>query len=132
VLDWLSNWPTSDFYLSIRHLAFTATTSPIFDFIASMAAFGVAVLWNFAWNSLWTFRTSADHRHNTVRRLGLYVGFSLGALAVNEAVLFAAGFFMSPLFGQVIGSLVGSVAGFAGNYRYTFAEGESRSYARQG
>jgi len=37
-------------------------------------------------------------------------------------VLFVMGLFLPPLFGQGVGIVAGSVVGFAGNYRVTFAE----------
>ena len=121
-LDAISRSPTLNLYSSLLHFASTRSADPLLDFVASAVAFGGAPLWNFALNSLWTFRTSVGHRHSPARRLGLYFGVSLGSLAINEAVLFVAAFFVSPLFGQGIGIVAGSVVGFAGNYRYTFAE----------
>jgi putative flippase GtrA len=121
-LDAISPGPTFNLYSSLLHFASTTAADPLLDFVASAVAFGVATLWNFALNNLWTFRSAVGHRHSPVRRLGLYFGVSLGSLAINEAVLFVAGFFMPPLFGQGLGIVAGSVVGFAGNYRYTFAE----------
>jgi putative flippase GtrA len=121
-LDAISPGPTLNFYSSLVHFAATTSADPLLDFVASAVAFGGATLWNFTLNNLWTFRTSVGHRHPPIRRLGLYFGVSLGSLAINEAVLFVAVFFVSPLIGQGIGIVAGSVVGFAGNYRYTFAE----------
>jgi putative flippase GtrA len=121
-LDAISPGPMRDLYSGLRHFASTTTADPLLDFVASAVAFGGATLWNFTLNNLWTFRTTVGHRYRPIRRLGLYFGVSLGSLAVNEAVLFVAGFFVSPLLGQGIGIVAGSVVGFAGNYRYTFAE----------
>ncbi len=121
-LDAISPSPTFNLVQSLLHFASTRTVNPVDDFVASAAAFVVATLWNFLFNSLWTFRTSTGHRHPFSHRLGLYYGVSLGSLAVNEAVLYALGFFVPPLIGQAVGIIAGSVVGFAGNYRVTFAE----------
>lgn len=121
-LDALSPSPTFNLVGSLLQFASTRSANPLADFIASAAAFAVATLWNFALNSVWTFRSAAGHRHAFPHRLGLYYGVSLGSLAVNEGVLFVMGLFLPPLFGQALGILAGSVVGFAGNYRVTFAE----------
>jgi len=47
---------------------------------------------------------------------------SLGSLSVNEVVLLVTETFLPPLIGQGIGIITGSVVGFWGNSRYTFAE----------
>jgi putative flippase GtrA len=121
-LDAISPSPTFNLVESLLHFASTRSSDPVANFIASAAAFVVATLWNFTLNNLWTFRTATGHRHPLHHRLGLYYGVSLGSLAVNEVVLFVVAFFLPPLFGQGIGIVAGSVVGFAGNYRVTFAE----------
>jgi putative flippase GtrA len=121
-LDAISPSPTFNLVKSLLHAAFNRGGNPVDFLIASAVAFVVATLWNFSLNNLWTFRTRVGHRHSTRRRLGLYYGVSLGSLAINEVVLFALSFFVPPLLGQAVGIVAGSVAGFAGNYRITFAE----------
>jgi putative flippase GtrA len=89
---------------------------------ASVVAFAVATLWNFTFNSLWTFRSRRGHRHGQGRRLALYYGVSLGSLGVNEVVLYALYFAIAPLFAQGVGIVAGSLVGFVGNRRFTFEE----------
>jgi len=124
VLDRLSPSPSFDLIRSVLRSASVTSSNPVDNFIASAVAFAVATLWNFALNNLWTFRTERGHRHRLSYRLGLYYGVSLGSLGVNEVVLFALSFAIPPLFGQAVGIVAGSVVGFAGNYRVTFAEAE--------
>ena len=121
-LDAISPGPTFNLVGSLLHFASTRVVNPLDDFLASAVAFGIATLWNFLINNLWTFRTASGHRHPFSHRLGLYYGVSLASLGVNEVILFALGFYLSPLFAQGIGIVVGSIVGFAGNYRVTFAE----------
>jgi putative flippase GtrA len=122
VLDAISPSPTFNLLASVLRSASTHSVDPIADFAASAVAFVVATLWNFLFNNLWTFRASGTHRHPFSHRLGLYYGVSLGSLAVNEAVLFALAFSTAPLIAQGVGIVAGSVVGFIGNYRVTFAE----------
>ncbi len=121
-LDGISPSPTFNLVQSLLHFASTRTVNPLDDFIASAVAFVFGTLWNFLINNLWTFRSTLGHRHPFAHRLGLYYGVSLGSLAVNEAVLFAMGFYVSPLFAQGLGIIAGSVVGFFGNYRVTFTQ----------
>lgn len=121
-LDAISPSPTFNLVQSLLHFASTRTVNPLDDFLASAVAFVVATLWNFLLNNVWTFRSLTGHRHPFSHRLGLYYGVSLGSLGVNEAILFLMGYFVAPLIGQTVGIVAGSVVGFAGNYRVTFAE----------
>jgi putative flippase GtrA len=121
-LDAISPSPTFNLVHSILQSASSRGGDPVDWLIASALAFVVATLWNFFLNNLWTFRTATGHRHPFSHRLGLYYGVSLGSLAVNELVLFALGFYVPPLWGQGAGIVAGSLVGFAGNYRVTFAE----------
>lgn len=123
-VDAISHTPVSNFYSSVLHFASKTAPNPLLYLVGSAVAFAVATLWNFAFNSLWTFRTEADRRYSPARRLGLYFGVSLGSLAVNEVVLFATQAALPPLIGQGFGIVAGSVVGFVGNSRYTFAEVE--------
>ena len=124
-VDSISRTPVSNFYASLLHFASKTAANPVLYFIGSAVAFAVATLWNFTLNSLWTFRTDVGHRHSPTRRLGLYFGVSLGSLAVNEAVLLATETIIPPLIGQGLGIIAGSVVGFLGNSRFTFAELET-------
>ena len=125
-LDGISPSPTFNLIGSLLRSATTRTANPLDDFVASAVAFVVATLWNFLWNNLWTFRAAGSHRHPFHHRLGLYYGISLGSLAVNEGVLFGLALLVPPLLAQAVGILAGSVVGFFGNYRVTFAEVPSR------
>jgi len=124
-VDGLSGTPITNFYGSALHFASKTAANPFLYFVGSAVAFVVATLWNFAFNSLWTFRTEIGHRYSPSRRLGLYFGVSLGSLAVNEAVLLATESLIPPLFGQGFGIVAGSIVGFLGNSRFTFAEVEA-------
>ncbi len=119
-LDALSPSPTFDLVRSVLAAASHSSVSLADDLVASAVAFAVATLWNFGWNSVWTFRSRSGHRHSLPRRLGLYYGVSLGSLAINEVALIGLSFVLPPLYGQAIGILAGSVVGFAGNSRITF------------
>ena len=121
-VDSLSGTPLTNFYASALRYASKTAANPFLYFVGSAVAFVVATLWNFALNSLWTFRTDTGHRHSPPRRLGLYFGVSLGSLGVNETVLLATESLIPPLFGQGFGILAGSIVGFLGNSRFTFAE----------
>ena len=121
-LDALSPSPTFDLYTSLLHSASIVSSNALDDFVASAVAFVVATLWNFAWNNVWTFRSRIGHRHPVGIRVGLYYGVSLGSLTVNEIVLFVVSLAFPPLYGQALGIALGSVIGFVGNHRYTFAE----------
>lgn len=123
-VDAVSGTPISNFYASVLHFASKTAPNPLLYLVGSAVAFTVATLWNFTLNSLWTFRTTTGHRHPAPQRLGLYFGVSLGSLAVNEVVLFLTQTSLPPLIGQGIGIIAGSVVGFVGNSRYTFAEME--------
>ena len=119
-----------DLMRAIERLTVSTSSSPVDNFLASTAAFAVATLSNFTFNNAWTFRTSAALRHRAHERLGLYFGVSLVALAVNELVLFALTGTLPPLYGQAIGIAAGSVVGFAGNLRVSFAEAPGRPAVR--
>ncbi len=114
-----------DLVRAVERLAVTTSSNPFDNFIASTAAFAVATLSNFTLNNAWTFRTSGILRHRVHERLGLYFGVSLASLAVNEVVLFSLGGILPPLYGQAIGIAAGSVVGFAGNFRVSFAEAKA-------
>ena len=121
-VDELSGTPLSTFYSSILHFASKTAANPELYLVGSIVAFGVATLWNFALNSVWTFRTRGGRKHSGPRRLGLYFAVSLGSLAVNEVILLLTETVLPPLIGQGLGIIAGSVVGFVGNSRYTFAE----------
>jgi putative flippase GtrA len=121
-LDAISPRPTFNLFASLLKFASTPSSNPVDNLVASAVAFAAATLWNFVLNNVWTFRSKVGHRHGFTHRLGLYYGVSLGSLAVNEVVLLVASFYVPPLLGQLVGIVAGSLVGFAGNYRYTFAE----------
>jgi putative flippase GtrA len=131
-LDAISPAPSFDLFAVLLHFASTRVVNPLDDFVASAVAFVGATLWNFVLNNLWTFRNDVGHRHPFAHRLGLYYGVSLGSLAVNEAVLFGLGYFVPPLVAQGIGIIAGSVIGFVGNYRVTFAPATVAPTSREG
>jgi putative flippase GtrA len=122
VVDELSGTSLSNFVSSVLHFASKTAPNPAVYLLGSAVGFFVATLWNFGWNNFWTFRTFREQRYSSPRRLGLYFGVSLGSLAVNEIVLLATQLVLPPLLGQGIGIIAGSVVGFFGNNRYTFAE----------
>jgi len=124
-VDALSGTPVTSFYSSVLHYLSKTAANPVVYFLGSAVAFVVATVWNFVLNSLWTFRTAGGRKHSPSRQFGLYFGVSLGSLAVNELVLLGTGTILPPLLGQGFGIIAGSVVGFAGNYRYTFAEAET-------
>jgi len=121
-VDAMTHSPTTNFVGDVLHFASKTAPNPLVYFVASAIAFAVATLWNFLLNSWWTFRSALGHRHSRLRRLGLYYGVSLGAFGVNEVVLLATQTALPPLIGQGVGVVAGSVVGFLGNHRYTFAE----------
>ncbi|MGI0129149.1 MAG: GtrA family protein [Thermoplasmata archaeon] len=123
-LDAISPSPTFNFITSVSNFLSQTIANPTDALIASAIAFAVATLWNFAWNNAWTFHNPMRHRHRVEYRLALYYAVSLVSLAVNEIVLFLSSHALPPLYGQAIGILLGSVVGFAGNYRLTFAAAE--------
>ncbi len=125
VLDAIAPGPSSGFIASITHLLTQTTSNPADSLIASAAAFVVATLWNFTLNNAWTFRTRLRRRHSLSYRLAFYFGVSLGSLAINELVLFLSSTTLPPLYGQAIGIVAGSMVGFVGNARITFAEVEA-------
>lgn len=124
-LDAISPGRSSDFFASITHFLTQTSSSLVDTLIASAVAFVGATFWNFALNSAWTFRTRLRRRYSLSYRLALYFGVSLGSLAVNELVLFLSSTTLPPLYGQGIGVAAGSLVGFAGNARITFAEAEA-------
>lgn len=125
VLDAIAPGPSAGFFQSITHFLTQTTPNPTDSLIASVIAFVVATFWNFGLNNAWTFRTHQRRRHPLGYRLALYFGVSLGSLAINEVVLLVTSTTLPPLFGQGIGIIAGSVVGFLGNVRITFAEAEA-------
>jgi len=87
----------------------------------SALAFAVALVWNFSWNYLWTFRDS--RRRPAYLHFGLYAVLQIVALAINLVVLDAWTLRFgvhAALVGQFLGVLAGSVWGFAANIRWNF------------
>jgi putative flippase GtrA len=120
-LSALTGRPTTDLVGSLTHATSSSASTGADVLLASAVAFLVATLWNFVLNNAWTFRTRARLTHSSGRRLGLYYLVSLGSLGVNELVLYASLAVVAPLYGQAAGILAGSVVGFLGNRRITFA-----------
>ncbi len=87
--------------------------------LASAAAFGVAMSWNFTWNRSWAFQGRGDR--STAFHLVVYGAIQAVALGVNLAVL-AAGVDLGipPLEAQLVGVLLGSVIGYVANLRWNF------------
>lgn len=125
VLTAISPGPSSGFFQSVTHFLTQTTSDPTDSLIASATAFVLATLWNFGLNNVWTFRTHLPRRHSLGYRLALYFGVSLGSLAINEIVLVVSSTTLPPLYGQGVGIIAGSIVGFVGNARITFAEAES-------
>lgn len=122
VLDLVAPAPGGSLTANLFHTVSLTSVRSREDLLASAIAFVVATFWNFEWNNAWTFRSRVGHLHSVNLRLGLYYGVSLGSLAVNELVLFGTLSFLFPLYGQGLGIVLGSVVGFLGNQRFTFAE----------
>jgi putative flippase GtrA len=125
VLDAISPGPSPGFFESIAHFLSETSPNPIDSLIASAVAFVVATFWNFTLNNAWTFRTRLRRRHSLGYRLALYFAVSMGSLAINEIVLALSSTTLPPLYGQGVGIVAGSLVGFLGNARITFAEAEA-------
>ncbi len=117
----LTGRPTLDLAGSLTFTSTHAGVDVRATLLASVIAFAVATAWNFVLNNAWTFRTRGTHQHGTRARLGLYYVVSLGSLGINELVLYLLVFLVPPLWGQGAGIVAGSVVGFFGNRRVTFA-----------
>lgn len=122
VLDGFTGSWGVDIIGSLTHASTSSPASVPQILVASVVAFVVATLWNFALNSVWTFRTRRGHRHSRSRRLLLYYLVSLASLSVNELVLYLLIAAVPPLYGQAAGIVAGSIVGFVGNRRVTFLE----------
>jgi putative flippase GtrA len=89
--------------------------------LASTGAFGVATLWNFAWNRTWAFQGRGDR--STAFHLAAYGVIQLAALGLNLAVLDAGvSLGVGRLESQLVGILLGSVLGYVANLRWNFRE----------
>jgi putative flippase GtrA len=87
--------------------------------LASAAAFGVAMVWNFTWNRSWAFQGRGDR--STAFHLAVYGAIQAAALGVNLAVLaggVAVG--LGALESQLVGILLASVIGYVANLRWNF------------
>jgi len=116
-----------DLLNSLTHASSATSASAGEILLASTIAFAVATLWNYALNNAWTFQRRRARQHSSGRRLALYYLVSLASLAINEAVLYALIAFVPPLYGQAAGIVAGSIVGFLGNRRFTFAEVSTRA-----
>jgi putative flippase GtrA len=87
--------------------------------LASAAAFGVAMLWNFTWNRSWAFEGRGDR--STAFHLTVYGAIQAVALGVNLVVLaLGVEVGLGPLTSQLIGVVLGSVMGYVANLRWNF------------
>jgi putative flippase GtrA len=88
--------------------------------LASVAAFGVALIWNFTWNRAWAFQGRGGD-HSAAYHLAIYGVIQASALGVNLVVL-ALGVTVGlhALDSQLLGVLLGSVIGYAANLRFNF------------
>jgi putative flippase GtrA len=88
---------------------------------AATASFLVAACSNFAWNRLWTFRSSGSRVvTQSLRALGVS-GLSLGANQLFLGVLVAAG--SGKLGGQAVAIVLVTPFSFVANKLWAFAEG---------
>ena len=87
--------------------------------LASAAAFGVALLWNFSWNRSWAFQGRGDR--SVAYHLAIYGAIQATALGVNLGVL-ALGVDLGEgaLESQLVGIVLGSVIGYVANLRWNF------------
>jgi len=89
---------------------------------AAVAAFGVAVANNFAWNRRWTFSGAGNRlRQQALRFLALSVLAFLAALAVLE-LLVAAG--VGAVLAQAVSIVCATPLNFVGNKIWTFDAGD--------
>ncbi|HXQ48593.1 MAG TPA: GtrA family protein [Thermoplasmata archaeon] len=93
--------------------------------LASAAAFGVALVWNFTWNRSWAFQ-DRGHR-STAYHFALYGVIQVGALAVNLVVLaLGVTLGLGALESQLGGILLASLIGYAANLRWNFRAPRAR------
>ncbi len=100
----------------------------VITLLASAVAFGVAMLWNFAWNRSWAFRGRGDR--STAFHLAVYAVIQAVALGLNLVVLaggVAAG--VSALESQLIGIVLGSAVAYVANLRWNFRATEPQPSA---
>ena len=89
--------------------------------ISGAMAIETAILNNFTWNNLWTWR----HRRNTPlwQRLSRYHVTSALAGGINYVTLLAlTAFGMEPLWANFVGIGLGVVVNFVGNHYWTFGK----------
>jgi putative flippase GtrA len=90
--------------------------------LASGLAFLAALLWNFFWNYVWTFREMRSRP--LYQHFGVYALIQSVALAFNLGVLDVWSTYTGrdPIWGQLLGVLVGSVWGFGANVMWNFRQ----------
>jgi putative flippase GtrA len=94
-------------------------TSTGLTLLASVAAFAVALGWNFTWNRAWAFQGRGNR--SAAYHLAIYGVIQASALGVNLAVLaLGVSFGLHALDSQLLGVLLGSVIGYAANLRFNF------------
>ena len=92
-------------------------------YIALFFAIAIAILNNFLWNDLWTFRTSSRRADTSMwQRLGFFYVISAGGAAINYgiALLLIQGIGMNIFLSDLIGILVGFSWNFLINRRMTW------------
>jgi dolichol-phosphate mannosyltransferase len=86
----------------------------LFYLLSSVIAVQCAILNNFTWNHLWTFRDRRRLPHSLLRRLGKFELVSIGGKVTNIAVLYLLVTFAGMQY--LIANLFGIAAGFVVNF----------------
>lgn len=119
----------SGYVINLAVFAFANGALGVHHLFAAVLAFSVAVLNNFVWNRLWTFRsTDADVGFQALR----FLTVSLGSLCLNLALLSLLHELapISELWGQAIAVATVMPVNFAFNRVWTFSrerEDQSRT-----
>jgi dolichol-phosphate mannosyltransferase len=95
----------------------------ISDYIALLFAIAVAILNNFIWNDIWTFRSSPQRHLTSIwQRLWLFYTVSAGGAIINYAiaVLLTQFMGMNIILSDIIGILIGFGWNFMINRRITW------------
>lgn len=95
----------------------------ISGYVALFFAIAVAILNNFLWNDLWTFRDSAQRGITSVwQRFWLFCTVSIGGAVINYAVavLLISFIGLSIDISDLIGILIGFIWNFLANRRFTW------------
>lgn len=95
----------------------------ISGYVALFFAIAVAILNNFIWNDLWTFRTSPQRQVTSIwQRLWLFYTVSAGGAIINYAIAVLLIHFigMNIILSDIIGILIGFSWNFLINRRFTW------------